>query len=215
MSGSGVTYYDEELKHLHRLLKALPDTIPIGDAHNFLGYVPNAQKVLDTGCKISVVSHALEVSFGSRRTPAGDTIIPTFKSQGPCLEEVVTVLRDHITGNGGSNVLLTLWVDDLTKGAVNAIEASGARVPRPIQTTVAKRLLEDDVVVEQAKKKQKKDAKLQKDAKRAQTEAAKKKTEHAIRSLADWSEDVVADTQGGRKASANKTWDGEAQKLVF
>ncbi|KAJ7113761.1 hypothetical protein C8R44DRAFT_736788 [Mycena epipterygia] len=37
----------------------------------------------------------------------------------------------------------------------------------------------------------------------------------AIRSLADWSEDVVADTQGGKKASANKTWDGESYFRLY
>ncbi|KAJ7859301.1 hypothetical protein B0H14DRAFT_2577214 [Mycena olivaceomarginata] len=39
MSGSGVTYYNEELKMLLRLLKALPDTIPEGDLHDFRYYV--------------------------------------------------------------------------------------------------------------------------------------------------------------------------------
>jgi hypothetical protein len=39
MSGSGVTYYNEELKMLLRLLKALPDTIPEGDLHDFRHYV--------------------------------------------------------------------------------------------------------------------------------------------------------------------------------
>ncbi|KAJ6613048.1 hypothetical protein B0H10DRAFT_1951843 [Mycena sp. CBHHK59/15] len=108
MSGTGVTYYDEELKCLHRLFKALPESIPAGDAHNFLGYVPNPKKVLDIGCTKPIVSHALEVSFGTRQTPTGVKIIPTFKSRRPGLEEVVTVLRDHITGNAGSNLLLTL-----------------------------------------------------------------------------------------------------------
>jgi hypothetical protein len=128
MSGSGVTYCDEELKFLLRLLKGLPDSIPTGETHNFLGYVPSPQKVVDTGCIRSVVSHSLELSFGARRTPAGETIIVVFKSRGPALEEVVTVLRNHITGNAGANLLLTLWVDDLTTGAVHAIEASGGRV---------------------------------------------------------------------------------------
>ncbi|KAJ6631857.1 hypothetical protein B0H10DRAFT_1937612 [Mycena sp. CBHHK59/15] len=37
----------------------------------------------------------------------------------------------------------------------------------------------------------------------------------AIWSLEDWSEDVVVDAQSGRKATKKKTWDGEAEKLVF
>ncbi|KAJ7691848.1 hypothetical protein B0H14DRAFT_3531721 [Mycena olivaceomarginata] len=68
MSGTGVTYYAEQLKYLLRLLKALPETIPIGDAHNFIGYKPNAQKkVADAGCVKTIVSHSLEISFGSRQ----------------------------------------------------------------------------------------------------------------------------------------------------
>ncbi|KAJ6529416.1 hypothetical protein DFH09DRAFT_1093993 [Mycena vulgaris] len=37
----------------------------------------------------------------------------------------------------------------------------------------------------------------------------------AIRSLADWSEDVVGGVQGHRKATGKKIWDGEVEKLVF
>ncbi|KAJ7694302.1 hypothetical protein B0H14DRAFT_3530736 [Mycena olivaceomarginata] len=59
MSGTGVTYYAEQLKYLLRLLKALPETIPIGDAHNFI--------VVDAGCVKTIVSHSLEISFGSRQ----------------------------------------------------------------------------------------------------------------------------------------------------
>lgn len=41
MSGSGVKYYNQELKDLLRLLKHLPDAIPIGDAHNTVGSLSN------------------------------------------------------------------------------------------------------------------------------------------------------------------------------
>ncbi|KAJ6583697.1 hypothetical protein B0H10DRAFT_1962047 [Mycena sp. CBHHK59/15] len=174
MSGSGVTYYDEELKYLLRLLKALPDDIPIGDAHNFLDYTPNPEKVKDTGCVKSVVSHSLEVSFGARRTGAGETIEVKYKSRGLALEEV---LRDHITGNAGANKILVLWVDDLIRAAVNTIEAADCPLPRIIQTTAPKRRLEDEAIVEQAKKKQKKDEKVERAAKKAQTDEAKKRTE--------------------------------------
>ena len=121
----GSSYYNEELKQLSRLLRALPDSIPLGDAHNFLDYVPDPEKVQDYGCVKSVLNRALELSFGSRRTPAGETILTVFKSRGTGLEEVVAVLRDHITGNAGQNLLLTLWVDDLTKAALDAIEKAG------------------------------------------------------------------------------------------
>ncbi|KAJ6609435.1 hypothetical protein B0H10DRAFT_1954643 [Mycena sp. CBHHK59/15] len=50
ISGSGATYHGEEIKHLFRLLKSLPDTIPVGQAHDFANYTPNLQKVKDVGC---------------------------------------------------------------------------------------------------------------------------------------------------------------------
>ncbi|KAJ6522805.1 hypothetical protein DFH09DRAFT_1096975 [Mycena vulgaris] len=109
MSGSRVTYYQEELKELLRLLKHLPDAVPIGDDHNFLGYALNGKEVDEKGCLQSVVSHDIGRFFGQRRTPAGEDIIIAFKSRGPGLEEVVVVLRDYITGNGGANSLLIQW----------------------------------------------------------------------------------------------------------
>ncbi|KAJ7216145.1 hypothetical protein C8J57DRAFT_1483100 [Mycena rebaudengoi] len=176
ISGSGVTFYDEQLKYLLRLLKALPHTIPIGETHNFIGYVPDPQEVIDTGCTKAVVSHTLEISFGARKMPgpAGAKMIIAFKSRGVALEEVTTVLRDHITGNGGMNLLLTLWVDDLIEGATAAITTAGGRLPRPIQITAAKRLLEDETVKERAQKKQKTDHKVAKDVKKKSVATAKK-----------------------------------------
>ncbi|KAJ6607310.1 hypothetical protein B0H10DRAFT_1955328 [Mycena sp. CBHHK59/15] len=117
MSGSGSTYYDEELKWLFRLLKSLPETVLAGDAHNFAGYLPDMAKVKETGCVKTVVSHALQVSFGPRKAPGpdGQEIVVTFKSRGVALEEVVSVLR---TGNAGENRLLTGWVDSLTKAGL-------------------------------------------------------------------------------------------------
>jgi hypothetical protein len=129
MSASGgVTHYHEEIKDLLRLLQHLPDTIPIGDDHNFIGYAPDGKEVDEKGCIKTVISHDIGRSFGPRRTPAGEDIIITFKSRGPGLEEVATVLRDFITGNGGPNVLLTQWVDDLRHAARVAIDAAGKRV---------------------------------------------------------------------------------------
>ncbi|KAJ7359863.1 hypothetical protein DFH08DRAFT_801624 [Mycena albidolilacea] len=66
MSGSGATYYDEELKYLYRLLKNLPDVIPEGNPHGFTNYVPDPQKTKDFGCTKSVVSQVLKSSFGWR-----------------------------------------------------------------------------------------------------------------------------------------------------
>jgi hypothetical protein len=81
-------------------------------------------KVKETGCVKTVVSHALQVSFGPRKAPEpdGQEIIVTFKSRGVALQEVVSVLRNHITRNAGENRLLTGWVDSLTKAAVNALK---------------------------------------------------------------------------------------------
>ncbi|KAJ7837881.1 hypothetical protein B0H14DRAFT_3701639 [Mycena olivaceomarginata] len=113
MSASGgVTHYHEEMKDLLRLLQHLPDTIPIGDDHNFIGYAPNGKDVDEKGCIKTVISHDIGRSFGSRRTPAGEDIIITFKSRGPGLEEVVNVLRDFITGSGGPNWAFDDLIDD-------------------------------------------------------------------------------------------------------
>ncbi|KAJ7821283.1 hypothetical protein B0H13DRAFT_2291818 [Mycena leptocephala] len=111
MSGSGATYYDEELKLLLRLLEKLRRLYPSVTPTNSLAM----SRILSK----TVVSHALEVSFGPRKEPgpAGARIIIAFKSRGSELEEVV---------------------------------------PRPVQTTAAKRLLEDDQVQGQANKKRNK-----------------------------------------------------------
>ncbi|KAJ7681272.1 hypothetical protein B0H17DRAFT_1205940 [Mycena rosella] len=157
-----------------RLLKSLPPSIPAGKLHNFFGYIPDPQKVVDTGCVRSVVSHRLEISFGPRQTPAGDPLEIVFKSGGPALKELVTVLRNHIIGNAGTNLLLTLWVDSLTRAAVAAINASGNPLPRPTQVTAGKRLLEDKATEELARKKQKQDEKAVKDAKKSEAAAARR-----------------------------------------
>jgi hypothetical protein len=63
MSGSGATYYNEELKYLYRLLKNSPNVIPEGNAHDFTNYVPDPQKTKDFGCTKSVVSQSPKSSF--------------------------------------------------------------------------------------------------------------------------------------------------------
>ncbi|KAJ7613363.1 hypothetical protein DFH06DRAFT_1370699 [Mycena polygramma] len=168
-SGSGATYYDEELKYLLKLLKNLPQTIPVGDSHNFIGYVPDAAKVHETGCVKTVVSHKLEISlWGTQGAgPTGARIIVAFKSRGPGLEEVVPLLRTYITGKAGVNVILAGWVDDLQQGALAAIEAAGDRVPRPTATTAAKRYEGIEVV---AKKRAKQDGKAEKEMRAKETE---------------------------------------------
>jgi hypothetical protein len=71
MSGTGVTYYDEKFKHLFRLLKALPDDIPSGNTHDFIGYIPDPEETKDFGSVQSVVSHLLGVSFAADSDPTG------------------------------------------------------------------------------------------------------------------------------------------------
>ncbi|KAJ7880577.1 hypothetical protein B0H14DRAFT_3434445 [Mycena olivaceomarginata] len=75
MSGSGITYYNEELKMLLRLLKVLPDTIPEGDLHDFRHYVLDPIKMKDIGCAKTVLSAKLKSSFGYRGGPRGEEII--------------------------------------------------------------------------------------------------------------------------------------------
>ncbi|KAJ7241791.1 hypothetical protein C8J57DRAFT_1244411 [Mycena rebaudengoi] len=86
MSGSGITFYDEQLKYLLRLFKALLHTIVIGETHNFIGYVPDPQDVKDTGCAKAVVSHTLENSFGACKMPGpagAKTIIASDPAESP------------------------------------------------------------------------------------------------------------------------------------
>ncbi|KAJ7265058.1 hypothetical protein C8J57DRAFT_1718386 [Mycena rebaudengoi] len=198
MSGSGVTFYDEQLKYLLRLLKALPHTIPIGETHNFIGYVPDPQEVIDTGCTKAVVSHTLEISFVA-------------------LEEVTTVLRDHIIGNGGMNLLLTLWVDDLIEGATAAITTAGGRLPRPIQITAAKRLLEDETVKERAQKKQKTDHKVAKDVKKKSVATAKKQAEQGAMQwpIADLQDDKPLPASTATTTKRGPTPDDLLDRLVI
>ncbi|KAF9025001.1 hypothetical protein BDZ89DRAFT_1040796 [Hymenopellis radicata] len=122
------TYYSDELKELDRCLKALPKSIPVNNAYSFANYEPDPTEIEDYGSVQSVVNKHLEPEFG----------------RGPALEAVVPILRASITGRFGENLLLIKWVDDLTAAAKIAIEADGGIVPREVQTTAAKRLLEDE-----------------------------------------------------------------------
>ncbi|KAJ6550365.1 hypothetical protein B0H10DRAFT_1968907 [Mycena sp. CBHHK59/15] len=61
--------------------------------------------------------------------------------------------------------------------AISAIEASGNPLPRQIQTTVARRLLEDKGVEEPARKKKKEDERVEKEARKERKDKAKKRTE--------------------------------------
>ncbi|KAJ7242301.1 hypothetical protein C8J57DRAFT_1558005 [Mycena rebaudengoi] len=183
MSPSGVAHYDEELKYLARLLRALPEAIPLGDCHDFIGYLPDPRKFAVAGCTQTVVSHALAASF-NRSTGSAVPII--FQSRGTELEEVTTVLRRYITGNAGSNVLLVSWVDDLTTAATSAITTAGIPLPRKVNITAAKRLMEDSALVENAKKRKRSDDQAAKDAQKEHTEEAKKRTEQG--QLAVWSQ---------------------------
>ncbi|KAJ7899536.1 hypothetical protein B0H14DRAFT_2556604 [Mycena olivaceomarginata] len=96
MSGTGVTYYDEELKHLFRLLKALPNDIPSGNAHDFIGYIPDPEEAKDFGSVQSVVSHSLEVSFGP---PATMDLLADSPVQGA---DAIRSLADWSGGSAGS-----------------------------------------------------------------------------------------------------------------
>jgi hypothetical protein len=117
------TDFVSKLDELARYLKALPASIPIGNAHNFIGYKHDAADMADMLCPHSVLNRALEISFGDRtRGPVA------FKSQGLGLDAVVGVLRMNITGTDGQNGILIKWVDDLHNAALVAIEGSGNQV---------------------------------------------------------------------------------------
>jgi hypothetical protein len=84
MSSSGVTYYDEELKSLYRLLKNLPDVI--------LKAMPTTSQITSLIRKRQKTSAARKVWSAklSSLHLAGETITVSFKSGSPPLKEVVT-----------------------------------------------------------------------------------------------------------------------------
>ncbi|KAJ7728550.1 hypothetical protein B0H14DRAFT_3618159 [Mycena olivaceomarginata] len=89
MSGSGITYYNEELKMLLHLLKALPDTIPEGDLHDFRHYVLDPIKMKDIGCAKTVLSAKLKSSFGYRVDQDLRDSMPSYAKVGTSLFQVL------------------------------------------------------------------------------------------------------------------------------
>ncbi|KAJ7673239.1 ribonuclease H-like domain-containing protein [Mycena polygramma] len=217
MGTVGNAHYNEQIKHLYRLLKALPESIPVGKEHDFDDWVPDATALAAAGCVKFVFSQALEASFGPRLTSDGEALPIVFKSRGPALESVTFVLRGFINGNAGANLLLTSWVDDLLTAATNAIEAADLRLPRPQKTTAAKRLFEEEALEENAaKKKQKLDEKTEKQAQKVRAAAAKKITEQgAINwAFADLEDDPLPPPPTGTSAGRGAPKHTLLDKLV-
>ncbi|KAF7310297.1 DUF659 domain-containing protein [Mycena indigotica] len=148
---TGYLYYNNEIENLKHLLNHLPNTIPVGTAHNFIDYVPDPEVVNDLGSEKSALNRDLEVSFGFR---ANNTVI-TFKSRGPHLEAVATVIRQNISGSGGDNILLVKWVDDLTCAAKAAFANANVPLPRKGAGTARKRAMQDELAEKEATKHQK------------------------------------------------------------
>jgi hypothetical protein len=84
MSGSGATYYNEELKYLYRLLKNLPNVI--------LKAMPTTSQITSLIRKRQKTSAAPKVWSAklSSLHLAGETITVSFKPRGSPLKEVVT-----------------------------------------------------------------------------------------------------------------------------
>ncbi|CAK5273903.1 unnamed protein product [Mycena citricolor] len=210
--GGGASYYSDELKELLRLLKALPDTIPIGTEHDFINFEPDPEKVVDFGDERAAVNQAVEVSFGARTLPGKDEMIPVvFKTRGPALEAIVEVFRQYITGSGGSNVIMCKWVDDLRSSAKKAILDANQTLPRAIHTTAAKRLLEEEENTTNSAKRKKKDLAAVKGQSKKDLAAAKEKTEQGKIpwDFDDLEDDVVEPklAKRGRGAPTNKLLD--------
>jgi hypothetical protein len=114
--------YAEELNKLLRYLKALPQTLPVDNQYDFI-IEPTPEELEEFAGAHGVINRALECVFpGRSKGPV------SFKCRGPNLETVVPLLRRHITGMQGQNMLLTKWVDDLTAAAEAAITAGGGTV---------------------------------------------------------------------------------------
>ncbi|CAK5272322.1 unnamed protein product [Mycena citricolor] len=112
----GAAYYDEQLKQLYQLLKKLPIKVlelrergnkikreevcnSKGTDHDFTNYIPDPDRVDDTGNVKCVVNRDLEVSFGVRQDADGNRVVVRIKSRGLGLQNVVEVLRGYITGD--------------------------------------------------------------------------------------------------------------------
>ncbi|KAJ7272345.1 hypothetical protein C8J57DRAFT_1467809 [Mycena rebaudengoi] len=63
MSPSVAAHYDEELQYLGRLLRALPEAIPLGDCHDFIGYIPDPKKIAVAGCTQTVSCGTITLPF--------------------------------------------------------------------------------------------------------------------------------------------------------
>ncbi|KAF8210054.1 hypothetical protein K438DRAFT_1753657 [Mycena galopus ATCC 62051] len=125
MSGTGVTYYDEELKHLFCLLKALPDVIPSGDAYDFTGYVHDPEKceaglaVLNAADsnhagEVNSISFAAETIANSR--DGVDITVPFFKD----------LLADSPVEGANAIRSLADWSGGGVRSGGNAKKATGS-----------------------------------------------------------------------------------------
>ena len=104
---------EKEIKHLHALLKTLPDDLPLSTGHyNFSDYAPDPENVDDYGDD-GAVNRDLEVTF----CPGGRIDGPlTFRERGPGLEAISGTLWHYIQ-KYPQNVVLQKWVFDLIDAA--------------------------------------------------------------------------------------------------
>ncbi|KAJ6604010.1 hypothetical protein B0H10DRAFT_1957500 [Mycena sp. CBHHK59/15] len=192
MSGSWVTYYDKELKYLVCFLKAFPESISTGEAHNLtVTYLirrrwstPAAPKPLSATpwrylSGPDVPLPAKQFSYYPNLTSTFGCHYSGIWSSFGCQMQM---LHLHLISLHSGRWLGGTPDGECTGGAMADV------VPRRRSTLMQpNELLLADKLVEGA---------------------------DAIRSLGDWSEDVVVDARSGRKAT-KKTWGGEAEKLVF
>ena len=114
-STSGSNNLDSRLLNLYSSLRNLPESLSEHpDVYPFAEkFVLDEHDIEFYGSQQGALNHRLELIFGSRST--GSPI--QFKGRGRPLEAIVYILKKYIDGNGGENVLLWKWVEDLTHAA--------------------------------------------------------------------------------------------------
>ncbi|KAJ7321896.1 hypothetical protein DFH08DRAFT_818273 [Mycena albidolilacea] len=109
MSGSGATYYNEELKYLYRLLKNSPNVIPEGNAHDFTNYVPDPQKTKDFGCTKSVGADPIHGLAGWSEGSAGGVGKGKKRANTVWDEEAEKNSPKVLASAAGSHIELAHW----------------------------------------------------------------------------------------------------------
>ncbi|KAJ7857152.1 hypothetical protein B0H14DRAFT_3448124 [Mycena olivaceomarginata] len=123
---TGVTYHDEQLKYLLRLLNALPETIPIGDAHNFIGYSSECE------ARLAALDSMNDDVGSDNAPPPGSVSLSTLPLDRDGVDIRLPFLRDLLSDKllEGADVIRSLgeWSGNCGLDIRTAGKAAGATV---------------------------------------------------------------------------------------